>query len=105
MSGSVGTFDHRFDALASVAYRVAYRLLGDRSAAEEIAQETLARAFVRWASVSGHAEPWVARVATNLAIGRWRRHRPTVSLEDGHSTVASSFDAHLLERLGLLQAL
>lgn len=105
MSSSDRSFDGRFVALASIAYRVGYRLLGDRSAAEEVAQETLARAFVRWSSVSRHDEPWVARVATNLAIGRWRRHQATVSLEDKHGAASASFDAHVLERLGLLEAL
>ena len=105
MSSPGGSFDDRFDALASIAYRVAYRLLGDRSAAEEIAQEALARALVKWSSVAEHDEPWVARVATNLAIGRWRRRRPTVSFEDCHGSAEAGFDAHVLERLGLLEAL
>jgi RNA polymerase sigma factor (sigma-70 family) len=105
MSDPDRTFDDRFDALALIAYRVSFRLLGDRSAAEEVAQETLARALVRWPSVSGHDEPWVARVATNLAIGRWRRRRPTVPLDGNQGAGSSSFDAHLLERLGLLEAL
>lgn len=74
-------FDDRFDALAAIAYRVAFRMLGNRAEAEEVAQEALARAYARWRSVSGHAEPWVARVASNLAIGRWRKRRPTVALD------------------------
>lgn len=105
MSDPDRTFDGRFDALALIAYRVSFRLLGDRSAAEEIAQETLARALVRWPAVSGHDEPWVARVATNLAIARWRRRTPTVPLERDQGAGSSSFDAHLLDRLGLLEAL
>jgi DNA-directed RNA polymerase specialized sigma24 family protein len=40
-------FDDCFPALGALAYRVGYRLLGDRGEAEEIAQETLARAYVR----------------------------------------------------------
>ncbi len=48
MTPASPTFDDRFGVLAAVAYRVAYRLLGDRSDAEEVAQEALARAAVRW---------------------------------------------------------
>jgi RNA polymerase sigma factor (sigma-70 family) len=99
------SFDDRFDALGALAYRVAYRLLGDRSDAEEIAQETLARALTRWKSVAGHDEPWVARVATNLAIGRWRHRRPTIPFEDGPETASREMHAHALERLGLIEAL
>lgn len=105
MSRSGDSFDDRFEALATVAYRVVYRLLGDRSDAEEVAQEALARAFARWPTVSRHDEPWVARVATNLAIGRWRRHRPTIAFEDAHGTASLDLDAHVLERLGLIDAL
>lgn len=80
-------FDDRFDALAAIAYRVAFRMLGDRGEAEEVAQEALARAYARWRAVHGHAEPWVARVASNLAIGRWRKRRPTVPLDASGSGV------------------
>lgn len=105
MATSEPLFDDRFAALAAVAYRVAYRLLGSRSDAEEIAQEALARAYVRWGSLRGHEEAWVARVATNLAIGRWRRRRPTVALSDRHAVTLPNPDSLVLERLGLVEAL
>ncbi len=67
------TFDDRYAGLSSLAYRVAFRILGERGDAEDVAQETMARAFVRWRKVDGFAEPWVARVATNAALGIVRR--------------------------------
>ena len=95
-------FDAAFPALAAIANRVAFRILGDRSDAEEVTQEALARAYARWSSVAGHAEPWVATVAANLAIGRWRKRRPTVPFSPEHGGVV---DAVELERLGLVTAL
>lgn len=82
------TFDEQFDELTQLAYRIAYRLLGNRAEAEEVAQEALIRAYVRWRVVRGHARPWVARVATNLAIGilRKRRHPPAAAPVDGDDT-------------------
>ena len=68
-------FDAEFDNLWSRAYGVAYVVLGDRSESEDIAQETLARAMVRWKKVSAYAEPWVVRVAGNLAIDRVRQQQ------------------------------
>jgi RNA polymerase sigma factor (sigma-70 family) len=70
------SFEDRFDELARLAYRVAYRLLGSRPDAEDVAQEALARAAVRWRKVSPYAEAWITRVATNLALGQIRRRRP-----------------------------
>ena len=66
-------FEEAFDDLYARAYGVAYQLLGRRSEAEDVAQETLARAFVRWRKVRAYAEAWVVRVAGNLAIDTWRR--------------------------------
>ena len=70
----LGDFEAAFEPLRRLAYRVAYRLLGERSAAEDIAAETLARAYSRWSSIADHAEPWAVTVATNLTldVGRHR---------------------------------
>jgi RNA polymerase sigma-70 factor (sigma-E family) len=54
-------------------YGVAFQLIGSRPEAEDIAQETLARAYVRWRSVRDYAGPWAVRVAGNLSIASWRR--------------------------------
>ena len=100
-------FDQRFDALAVIAYRVAYRLLGHRDEAEEVAQETLARAFARWRSVAAYDEPWVARVASNLAIDVWRKRRPSASLraDDPDATFVGDVAVVVSERDSLAQSL
>jgi DNA-directed RNA polymerase specialized sigma24 family protein len=71
-------FDDEFDDLAALAYRTAFRIVGTRAEAEEIAQETMTKAFVRWRRVSRHARPWVCRVAANEAIGLLRKRNRTV---------------------------
>jgi RNA polymerase sigma factor (sigma-70 family) len=73
MTTTPSDFDARFDELAQIAYRVAFRLTGSRSDAEDIAQESLARASFRWPKVEGYADAWVTRVATNLALGLIRK--------------------------------
>ena len=50
--------------------RFAVALVKDRDAAEDIVQETLVAAWQRPAENTGRA--WLARVARNLAIDRWR---------------------------------
>jgi len=69
------SFEESFDELYARAYGVGYQLLGSRSEAEDVAQETLARAFVHWRKVRGYAEAWTVRVAGNIAIDTWRRGR------------------------------
>lgn len=66
-------FEDAYDSMLRSAYRAAYRLLGERTAAEDVAGEALARAYSRWSSVSDHAEAWVVTVATNLALDVTRR--------------------------------
>lgn len=68
------TFDESFESLYGKAYSVAFRMLGDRSEAEDVAQEALGRAYARWFRVAPYAEAWVARVASNLSIDVARRH-------------------------------
>lgn len=68
-------FDTAFPALHALAYRVAFRLLGVREDSEDIAQEAVARAGVRWQRLTRQGAPdaWVVRVAGRLAIDAWRR--------------------------------
>jgi RNA polymerase sigma-70 factor (ECF subfamily) len=71
-------FDDEFDELTTLAYQTAFRILGSRVEAEEVAQDTMVKAYVRWRKVQRHARPWVCRVAVNGALGivrrRGRRH-------------------------------
>jgi len=81
-------FEEAFEDLYTRAYGVAYQLLGRRSESEDVAQETLARAFVRWRRIRGYAEAWVVRVAGNLAIDAWRRRQRVDTDGDGDDDLA-----------------
>jgi len=61
-------FTDAYPRLFADSYRVAYRLLGDRAEAEDVAAETCARAYSRWRSIADYAEPWCVRVAGNQAL-------------------------------------
>jgi RNA polymerase sigma factor (sigma-70 family) len=93
-------FDDEFRDLASLAYRVAYRILGDRSASQDIAQESLARAYQRWARITDYREAWVARVAGNLAIDDLRRRKPSPV-----DTDRIDAEVIMIERIDLQRAL
>ncbi len=75
------SFEEGYTQLAPVAYRAAYRLLGDREAALDVAQEAMARLVPRWTEVARHPTPegWAVTVATRIVLGGWRKrsgHRP-----------------------------
>lgn len=60
--------------------RLAYLMLGDKAAAEDVAQEAFARLHVHWRKVSSYEMPgaWLRRVAIQQATRarRRRRHEP-----------------------------
>ena len=68
-------FQTEFSALYQLAYRVAFRLCGRRADADDIAEEALARARVRWSRIVEYPEAWVARESMNLATEWIRRDR------------------------------
>lgn len=68
-------FEAVFVELFPRAFRLAFRILGGRAAAEDIAAEALARTYVAWPRVRHLAwrDAWVLRVTANLAIDATRR--------------------------------
>lgn len=95
-------FAEAFPALYLLAYQVAYRVLGDRGDSEDVAQEALARAALRWARLAERPNGWVVRVAGNLAIDRYRRRRRLVLTAVEARPTA---DLTVGERLDLAKAL
>ncbi|MDQ1708673.1 MAG: hypothetical protein QOG49_58, partial [Frankiaceae bacterium] len=96
-----------FPRLYSRAYSAAFRLLGNRAHAQDIAQETMARAYVRWSKITGEPAGWCVRVAVNLAMDHLRtaardrrRHRELTTV--GQS---ATHDAYAAERVDLYVAL
>lgn len=65
-------------------FNAAYRLLGHREEAADMAQETFLRAYRALDSFQTDKPlaPWLCRIAINLSLNRLKRRRPTVSLDD-----------------------
>ncbi|HVM18269.1 MAG TPA: sigma-70 family RNA polymerase sigma factor [Gaiellaceae bacterium] len=84
-------------ALADQVYRVARHLVGSREEAEDLMQETYARAFRSWRSFTPgtNLRAWLLRILTNLNIDRGRRvqRSPDVqSLEAGDYFLADKLE-------------
>ena len=66
------------------AYRLAWRMLGDGTEAEDVAQEALLRLWKNadgWRGDGAGVAAWLTRVATNLCLDRLRK-RKRISDED-----------------------
>jgi RNA polymerase sigma-70 factor, ECF subfamily len=72
-------FEDEALALADQVYRVARRLVGSREEAEDLVQETYARAFRSWRSFTPgtNMRAWLLRILTNLNVDRGRRIQRT----------------------------
>lgn len=95
-------FEEAFPELFRLAYRVSFRVLGDRGDAEDVAQEALARAHLRWPHLREKPEGWIVTVATNLSIDRHRRRRRLTGLAREPLALV---DVHQAERIDLARAL
>ena len=78
----------RFEELAlphlKALYRLASRLIGDRTAAEDLVQETYLKAFQGFASLrsADSIRPWLFQILSRLATDRYRNTRREVPLEE-----------------------
>ena len=70
-------FEEEALELADQVYRVARHLSGSREEAEDLVQETYARAFRSWRSYTPgtNLRAWLLRILTNLNIDRGRRRQ------------------------------
>ena len=114
-------FEEEALELADQVYRVARRLVSSREEAEDLMQETYARAFRSWRSFQPgtNLRAWLLRILTNLNIDRGRRvqRSPDMQpLEEGdyflynrlEETVPEEDTERIIERLsqdGVVNAL
>ncbi len=69
--------------LAPLAYRLALRMTGDRSEAEDVTQEAMLRLWrvaPRWEAGRAQVSTWLYRVVGNLCTDQFRRRR-TIALD------------------------
>jgi len=76
-------FEEEALELSDQVYRVARRLVGSREEAEDLVQETYARAFRSWQQYQPgtNLRAWLLRILTNLNIDRGRRVQRTPDLQ------------------------
>lgn len=82
--GDVGSFNQLVLSYQSMAYNVAYRILGDRDAATDAAQDAFLLAFKAIGKFRGGSfKAWILRIVTNACYDqlRLKQRRPVASLD------------------------
>ena len=81
--GDVAARRRLVEATIDDLWALAMRMVRREDNADEIVQETYARALANLADWTprGRFEGYLARIATNLVLERWRRERPAVPLD------------------------
>ena len=106
-------FEEEALQLSDQVYRVARRLAGSREEAEDLVQDTYARAFRSWQQYQPgtNLRAWLLRILTNLNIDRGRRVQRTpeqTPLEEGdyylYNRLESTMSDGLKERLAGLRS-
>ncbi|CAH1221015.1 ECF RNA polymerase sigma factor SigW [Paenibacillus plantiphilus] len=65
-------------------YRTAYYILNNEQDAMDAAQEALIRIYTKIGSYEEKAQfkTWVQRIVTNICIDKFRRNKPTISIDE-----------------------
>jgi RNA polymerase sigma-70 factor (ECF subfamily) len=87
-AGDKGVLEELFRRYRQVAYRVAYRLLGNETDALDAVQDGFVKALLNLPGFQGRStfKTWLLRVISNAALdlGRQRGRRETLSLDAVH---------------------
>ncbi|MDF1692400.1 MAG: sigma-70 family RNA polymerase sigma factor [Zhongshania sp.] len=76
----------------------AERMIGTRADAEDIAQDTFAKAWQqarRWKPGQAQYRTWLFQLAMNLIRDRWRKQRPSEPLDDTIADTQATPDSQL----------
>jgi RNA polymerase sigma-70 factor, ECF subfamily len=86
--GDLGALDLLYEQYGAMAFSIAYRITGDRSAAEDVVQDAFLGAWRnagRYADARGTVRTWLLSIVHHRAIDTIRRRRPTIELPDAEA--------------------
>jgi RNA polymerase sigma-70 factor (ECF subfamily) len=84
-NGDLGALDLLYDTHGAMAFSIAYRITGDRTAAEDVVQEAFLGAWrnaARYVDARGTVRTWLISIVHHRAIDAVRRRRPTTELPE-----------------------
>jgi RNA polymerase sigma-70 factor (ECF subfamily) len=84
-SGDLGALDGLYEQYGAMAFSIAYRITGDRTAAEDVVQEAFLGAWRnagRYVDARGTVRTWLLSIVHHRAIDAVRRRRPASELPE-----------------------
>ena len=108
MAGSDSAdFDAFYIATVRRVVLYLYAACGDRSEAQDVAQEAFARAWQHWSKVAAYDDPeaWVRTVAWRLMINRWRGLRRWLAARARMGPPIDATDSPSPDRVAIVGAL
>jgi RNA polymerase sigma-70 factor (ECF subfamily) len=88
--GDLGALDRLYEQYGAMAFSIAYRITGDRAAAEDVVQEAFLGAWrnaARYVDSRGSVRTWLLSIVHHRAIDSIRRRRPTVELPESEAAL------------------
>lgn len=115
-NGDLGALDGLYEHYGAMAFSIAYRITGDRTAAEDVVQEAFLGAWrnaARYLDARGTVRTWLLSIVHHRAIDAVRRRRPTIELPETDAplpdvlTLPDTWDevAQRIDRETVLEAL
>ncbi len=83
--GDLGSLDRLYEHYGVMAFSIAFRITGDRTAAEDVVQEAFLGAWrnaARYVDTRGSVRTWLLSIVHHRAIDAIRRRRPTTELPE-----------------------
>jgi len=103
--GDRKALEELFGRYRQVAFRVAYRLLGNEADALDAVQEAFVKALINLPHFQGRSsfKTWMLRVVSNasLDLGRQRGRRETLSMDSMGAQARQEFEPLVMEEPGL----
>ena len=107
--GDLGALDRLYEQYGAMAFSIAYRITGDRAAAEDVVQEAFLGAWrnaSRYVGARGSVRTWLLSIVHHRAIDAIRRRRPTIELPESEAALPDTLTlpdvwaevAHRLDR-------
>ena len=85
VDGDLGALDDLYAQYGAMAFSIAFRITGDRAAAEDVVQESFLGAWrnaARYVDGRGSVRTWLLSIVHHRAIDAIRRRRQTTELPD-----------------------